>query len=207
MIKVNIQSSILIDDNSKIYFDPIKMDKTNDADYIFITHSHYDHFSKDDILNIKNDNTVIICPYDIYDECLNMGFKKENIYRVRTLEDYDLGILKFKTIYAYNINKPYHLKENNWVGYILYFNFKSYYVAGDTDLIKDNIAMLNDIDFAFVPIGGTYTMNALEASKFVNLFKPKEVIPIHYDMVVGNEADLNNFVSHVDSDIKVNILL
>ena len=68
MIKVNIQSSILIDDNSKIYFDPIKMDKTNDADYIFITHSHYDHFSKDDILNIKNDNTVIICPYDIYDE-------------------------------------------------------------------------------------------------------------------------------------------
>lgn len=207
MIKVNIQSSILIDDNSKIYFDPIKMDKTNDADYIFITHSHYDHFSKDDILNIKNDNTVIICPYDIYDECLNMGFKKENIYRVRPLEDYDLGILKFKTIYAYNINKPYHLKENNWVGYILYFNFKSYYVAGDTDLIKDNIAMLNDIDFAFVPIGGTYTMNALEASKFVNLFKPKEVIPIHYDMVVGNEADLNNFVSHVDSDIKVNILL
>lgn len=207
MIKVNIQSSILIDDNIKIYFDPIKMDKTNDADYIFITHSHYDHFSKDDILNIKNDNTVIICPYDIYDECLNMGFKKENIYRVRTLEDYDLGILKFKTIYAYNINKPYHLKENNWVGYILYFNFKSYYVAGDTDLIKDNIAMLNDIDFAFVPIGGTYTMNALEASKFVNLFKPKEVIPIHYDMVVGNEADLNNFVSHVDSDIKVNILL
>ena len=207
MIKVNIQSSILIDDNIKIYFDPIKMDKTNDADYIFITHSHYDHFSKDDILNIKNDNTVIICPYDIYDECLNMGFKKENIYRVRPLEDYDLGILKFKTIYAYNINKPYHLKENNWVGYILYFNFKSYYVAGDTDLIKDNIAMLNDIDFAFVPIGGTYTMNALEASKFVNLFKPKEVIPIHYDMVVGNEADLNNFVSHVDSDIKVNILL
>ena len=91
--------------------------------------------------------------------------------------------------------------------YILYFNFKSYYVAGDTDLIKDNIAMLNDIDFAFVPIGGTYTMNALEASKFVNLFKPKEVIPIHYGMVVGNEADLNNFVSHVDSDIKVNILL
>ena len=207
MIKVNIQSSILIDDNIKIYFDPIKMDKSNDADYIFITHSHYDHFSKDDILNIKNDNTVIICPYDIYDECLNMGFKKENIYRVKPLEDYDLGILKFKTIYAYNINKPYHLKENNWVGYILYFNFKSYYVAGDTDLIKDNIAMLNDIDFAFVPIGGTYTMNALEASKFVNLFKPKEVIPIHYGMVVGNEADLNNFVSHVDSDIKVNILL
>ena len=39
---------------------------------------------------------------------------------------------------------------------------------------------------AFIPIGGTYTMDALEASKFVNKLKPKVVVPIHYGMVLGD---------------------
>lgn len=207
MIKVNIQSSILIDDNIKIYFDPIKMDKTNDADYIFITHSHYDHFSKEDILNIKNDNTVIIGPYDIYNKCLEMGFSKDRVIKVKPCEEYDYGVIRFKTVYAYNLNKTFHLKESNWVGYVLEFEGKKYYIAGDTDVIVDNLSVLKNIDIAFIPIGGTYTMDALEAAGYVNNIKPKEVVPIHYGMVVGNEADLNNFVSHVDSDIKVNILL
>ena len=207
MIKINIQSSILIDESIKIYFDPIKMDKKFDADYIFITHSHYDHFSKEDVLKLKNDNTVIIGPYDIYDDCIKMGFKKENIYMVKPLEHYDLGVIKFNTVYAYNIDKPFHPKENNFVGYILEFEGKRYYIAGDTDLIEENLSSLNDIDYAFIPIGGTYTMDALEASKFVNIFKPKTVIPIHYGMVVGNKRDVDKFKENLDSEVALEVLL
>lgn len=207
MIKVNIQSSILIDESIKIYFDPIKMDKKFDADYIFITHSHYDHFSKEDVLKLKNDNTVIIGPYDIYDDCIKMGFKKENIYMVKPLEHYDLWVIKFNTVYAYNIDKPFHPKENNFVGYILEFEGKRYYIAGDTDLIEENLSSLNDIDYAFIPIGGTYTMDALEASKFVNIFKPKTVIPIHYGMVVGNKGDVDKFKENLDSEVAMEVLL
>ena len=207
MISVNIQSSILISGNVKIYFDPIKMDRKYDADYIFITHSHYDHFSKEDILNIKNDNTVIIGPYDIYDKCLEMGFSKDRVIKVKPCEEYDYGVIRFKTVYAYNLNKNFHLKESNWVGYVLEFEGKKYYIAGDTDVIMDNLSVLKNIDVAFIPIGGTYTMDALEASKFVNMFKPKTVIPIHYGMVVGSEKDLIDFINNVDSDIKVNDLL
>ena len=205
MIKVNIQSSILIDEGIKIYFDPLKMDKKYDADYIFITHSHYDHFSKEDILNLKNDNTVIICPYDIYDLCVDMGFSKENVIKVKPLEEYDFGVFKFKTVYAYNVNKPFHPKENNWVGYVLGLYGKHYYIAGDTDLLEENLPMLNDIDYAFVPIGGTYTMDVLDASQFVNLFKPKTVIPIHYGMVVGSEKDLNIFVQNISDNVIVEV--
>lgn len=207
MISVNIQSSILISGNVKIYFDPIKMDRKYDADYIFITHSHYDHFSKEDILNIKNDNTVIIGPYDIYDKCLEMGFSKDRVIKVKPCEEYDYGVIRFKTVYAYNLNKNFHLKESNWVGYVLEFEGKKYYIAGDTDVIMDNLSVLKNIDVAFIPIGGTYTMDALEASKFVNMFKPKTVIPIHYGMVVGDEKDLKQFILNVSSDIKVNDLL
>ena len=207
MIKVNIQSSILIDEGIKIYFDPIKMNKRYDADYIFITHSHYDHFSKEDILNIKNDNTVIIGPYDIYDKCLEMGFSKDRVIKVKPCEEYDYGVIRFKTVYAYNLNKNFHLKESNWVGYVLEFEGKKYYIAGDTDVIMDNLSVLKNIDVAFIPIGGTYTMDALEAADFVNKIKPKLVVPIHYGMVVGDEKDLKQFILNVSSDIKVNDLL
>lgn len=207
MISVNIQSSILISGNVKIYFDPIKMDRKYDADYIFITHSHYDHFSKEDILNIKNDNTVIIGPYDIYDKCLEMGFSKDRVIKVKPCEEYDYGVIRFKTVYAYNLNKTFHLKESNWVGYVLEFEGKKYYIAGDTDVIVDNLSVLKNIDIAFIPIGGTYTMDALEAAGYVNNIKPKEVVPIHYGMVVGDEKDLKQFILNVSSDIKVNDLL
>lgn len=207
MISVNIQSSILISGNIKIYFDPIKMDRKYDADYIFITHSHYDHFSKEDILNIKNDNTVIIGPYDIYDKCLEMGFSKDKVIKVKPCEEYDYGVIRFKTVYAYNLNKNFHLKESNWVGYVLEFEGKKYYIAGDTDVIMDNLSVLKNIDVAFIPIGGTYTMDALEAADFVNKIKPKSVVPIHYGMVAFDEKDLIDFINNVDSDIKVNDLL
>ena len=205
MIKVNIQSSILIDGSIKIYFDPIKMDRRNNADYIFITHSHYDHFSKEDILNLKNDKTVIIGPYDIYDKCIEMGFDKSDIILVKTSSNYGYGVVKFKVVPAYNIDKPFHPKENNWTGYVLEFEGKSYYVAGDTDDLDENLDI--KVDMAFIPIGGTYTMDALSASEFVNKLKPKVVVPIHYGMVVGDESDLNRFIENVNSDIEVRVLL
>ena len=205
MITVNIQSSILISGNVKVYFDPIKMDKKYDADYIFITHSHYDHFSKEDILNLKNDNTIIVGPYDIYNKCLEMGFSEDKVIRVKPYEEYDYGVIKFKTVPAYNISKPFHPKENGWVGYVVDFEGKTYYIAGDTDGIEENLNISADV--AFIPIGGTYTMDALEASDFVNKLKPKVVVPIHYGMVVGDETDLNKFIENVDSNIKVSVML
>ena len=56
-------------------------------------------------------------------------------------------------------------------------------------------------------LGGAYTMDALEAAGYVNNIKPKEVVPIHYGMVVGDEKDLDNFINNVDSNIKVDTLL
>ena len=53
-IRVLCHSSIKFEKEKTIYFDPFKVDKNyNDADIIFITHSHYDHFSEEDILKVK----------------------------------------------------------------------------------------------------------------------------------------------------------
>ena len=62
-IKVNAQSSVRIEADRVICFDPYMIKhKTNDADIIFITHPHHDHFSPDDIAKLSNENTIIVAP-------------------------------------------------------------------------------------------------------------------------------------------------
>ena len=49
-IEVLYHSCIKINKEKIIYIDPYHIDKNyNDADIIFITHDHYDHYSEDDI--------------------------------------------------------------------------------------------------------------------------------------------------------------
>ena len=53
-IDVLCHSSIKINKEKIIYIDPFKIDKDyEDADLIFITHDHYDHYSEDDIDKVK----------------------------------------------------------------------------------------------------------------------------------------------------------
>lgn len=60
-------------------------------------------------------------------------------------------------------------------------------------------------DIAMVPIGGTYTMDAKKAAKFVNIIKPRVAISIHYGSVVGTKKDEEIFRTNVDKSIKVEI--
>ena len=49
-IEVLCHSSIRISKNKVIYIDPYKIEENyNDADIIFLTHDHYDHYSEEDI--------------------------------------------------------------------------------------------------------------------------------------------------------------
>ena len=60
---------------------------------------------------------------------------------------------------------------------------------------------------AFVPVGGTYTMNFKEASSLVNKIKPKMAIPIHYGSIVGTKQDAINFLKLLNPEIKSKILM
>ena len=65
-ITVNTQSSIRLKLNKVVYFDPFKIEEDkHDADIIFITHNHYDHFDIDSINRIKKDSTIIVAPKSI----------------------------------------------------------------------------------------------------------------------------------------------
>ena len=202
MVEVLCHNSIKITENVIVYVDPFKINKEyHDADYVFFTHSHYDHFSPEDIEKVKKENTVFIVTEDLKENAEGL-YGKENILVVKPNEDYHVSDFDFKTTYAYNVNKAFHPKENKWVGYLIQINNKAYYVAGDTD----NIEEIQDIecDEAFIPIGGTYTMNYKEASELANAIKAKVVIPTHYGSIVGDKEDAIKFKELVEGkEVKI----
>lgn len=201
MLTVNCQSSIKITGEKIIYFDPLKVEESHDADLILITHSHWDHFSKEDILKIKKETTKIIGPKDSKEEILTLGFTESNIYIVEPDEEFSLHGILIKTVPAYNKTKTFHPKENKWLGYVVKIEDTIYYVMGDTDALEENKNITCDV--LCIPIGGTYTMNATEAAEFTNILNPKKVIPIHYGLVVGTEYDLDTFKQLLNKKIEV----
>ena len=199
-------SSIKFEKGQVIYFDPYKVNENyNDADVIFITHSHYDHFSEEDILKVKKEDTKIVIPEDLYDKSIELGFSKENILVVKPNEEYEINGIKFKTIPAYNVNKNFHPKANNWVGYIITLDNVVYYIAGDTDVTEENRKVKCDV--AFVPIGGTFTMTAKEAASLVNEINPKIAVPIHYGLIVGTKEDAEEFKDSLNDNVDCKILI
>ena len=200
-IEVLYHSSIRISKEKTIYIDPYKIEKNyNDADLVFITHNHYDHYSEEDIDKVIKSETVFVAPESLLDALLNKGIKNNYIITVEPNRRYTAKEIKFETVPAYNINKKFHPKENNWVGYIIEINRIRYYVAGDTDITDENKNIKCDV--AFLPVGGTYTMNYKEAASLANILKPKIAVPIHYGSVVGTMQDAQDFIELLDKDIK-----
>ena len=205
-IQVFCHSSILIKKEKTIYIDPFRIKKNyNDADIIMITHDHYDHYSEEDIEKVKKESTIIVIPMGLEEKVSKIGFKQENIVVVNPNNKYIVNQIKIETIPSYNLDKKFHPKENNWVGYIIETEGVRYYIPGDTDITEENRKVKCDV--AFVPVGGTYTMNSEEAAELVNEIRPKVVIPIHYGEIVGSPKDAIHFIERVNTEIKCEILI
>lgn len=194
---------------NKIYFiDPLELHgrAKEKADILFITHAHHDHFSPKDIEEILKSETVIVAPPDITSQ-IDKPNEKVN---VEPNKEYEVKGFKFWTFPAYNTHPDrlkFHPKANNWVGYFFNINEKKIYHAGDTDYIPemDSLKQRN-IDIAMLPIGGTYTMDAIEAAKAANAIAAKVTIPMHFRMQAGDKAEeyLEEFKKLVtNSEVKI----
>jgi L-ascorbate metabolism protein UlaG (beta-lactamase superfamily) len=155
------------------------------ADLILVTHNHKDHLRVDVIERLSKEGTIIIAP-PICIQDLHIPFNP-----IRPKQKFEHQLFHVLAVDAYNTPtgrsiRKFHQK-GDFVGYILTLGHNRLYFAGDTDVIEE----MNDwstIDIAFLPIGGTYVMDADEAVDAVGILKPKIVIPMHQA-----EADLNQF--------------
>ena len=205
-IEVLCHSCIKFNKGEVIYFDPFKIEKNyNDADVIFITHDHYDHYSEEDIDKVIKEETIIVAPEDLLTKLLKKGFERDNIVLVTPNQKYTVKGIEFQTIPAYNVNKQFHPKANEWVGYVLKIEGVTYYIAGDTDITEENKKVKCDV--AFVPVGGTFTMDYKEAAELINEIKPKIAVPTHYGSIVGEKSDGISFSKLVSPEIEVEVLM
>ncbi len=171
--------------DATIYIDPWKLKNPVPADIVCVTHSHFDHLSEEDINLIKKPTTIIVGPSDCR---ANFG----NAFKpIKPGENITLGKVKIEAVPAYNTDKDFHPKSNNWVGYVVEVDGFRIYHTGDTDLIPEMSSIKADI--ALVPVGGTYTMTVSQAVEAVKRIDPKVAVPMHCGDIVGTLEDRNKF--------------
>ncbi len=184
-----------------IYVDPYLIAETDKADYIFITHSHYDHLSADDIRKVATKNTRFYAPYNCIPKLMDLGYNK--VIGLEPGHKEDLEDFKFEAVPAYNIRKVnFHPRNNKWVGYIFEIDNQRVYHAGDTERIPEMKDL--ECDVAMLPLGQTYTMNTVEDAAASALdVKAKMAIPIHYGLYEGTNEDALKFKDLLKDKVKV----
>lgn len=130
------------------------------ADLVLITHEHYDH-NDINLITFKPGGYAIRSKDALID----------GVYHV-----FETKGIKIKAVPAYNS----HHNKNECVGYLIEVDGIKIYHPGDTDFIPEMLSLKNEnIDYALLPIDGTYTMTPEDATKAAIAINPKHMIPMH----------------------------
>jgi L-ascorbate metabolism protein UlaG (beta-lactamase superfamily) len=185
-------ASVMIESAIILYIDPWKVGNSlPKADIILVTHDHSDHYSEKDIISLSDSGTRVIAPMktSVITDIVSAG------------QSVMMKEITIQAVPAYNINKAFHPKDKAWVGYVIDIKGKRIYHPGDTDRIPE--MKIIDVDLAFLPVGGKYTMDSQEASDAAHDMKTRYVVPIHYGDIVGSEKDAKRFSSLCSRNVRI----
>ena len=195
------------DGKETLVIDPFKLKRDSKADYVLISHEHFDHCNAEDLKKVVKPNATTIAAIVACNEEARKASPKE-IKIVKPGDHIKLGGFDVRAVPAYNINKfaengkPFHPKQDGKVGYVI--TTKSgvtIYHTGDSDLIPEMEDLRPEI--ALIPVSGTYVMTVDEAIEAVDKIKPKIAIPMHYGAIVGSVQDADKFKKNAKAEVHV----
>jgi L-ascorbate metabolism protein UlaG (beta-lactamase superfamily) len=189
-----------------LVIDPFKLAHDAKADYVLLSHEHFDHCNSEDLKKVLKPSSIVVAP-----QSCNVELAKVSPKEIKTVKPGDkvrVGGFEVTAIPAYNTNKyrepgkHFHPKQDGKVGYVV--KTKSgvtIYHTGDSDVIPEmeNIAP----DIALIPVSGTYVMTVDEAVQAVTKIKPKVAIPMHYGGIVGTLVDAERFKSQAKCEVQI----
>jgi len=190
----------------RVYLDPYRLAPDQPAaDIIMVSHEHSDHLSPEDIATIRTGETVVFASPQA-------AAKLDHpVTPLAPGQSARHGRFSVRAVPAYNVNKfrrpgvPYHPRESQHVGFVFEIEGVRFYFAGDTDLIAE-MSEIGPVDYAFLPVSGTYVMTAEEAAEAVRRLGPRVVFPMHYGAVVGSVDDARRFARLVPPGVEVRLL-
>jgi L-ascorbate metabolism protein UlaG (beta-lactamase superfamily) len=190
-------------DDLTLVIDPFQVEAQVKADIILVTHAHYDHCSPEDIAKFTKPSTIIVTEPESAAKIKAQNLSDD----IRTMAPGDRLTVKeipIEAVPAYNTNKHFHPKEKNWLGFIITVDGDRIYHAGDTDLIPEMKEL--KVDIALLPVSGTYVMTSPEAVDAAKQIRPKVAVPMHFNAIVGTEADAEAFKEALTGVCEVAIL-
>ena len=175
----------------KLLFDPfitynelanniVDVDKV-EADYILVSHGHADHTA--DLVRVASrTGAQVICSWEIYEWLGKQGIA--NVHPMNTGGKWNFGPFSVKCVVAHHSSGlPDGSYGGNPMGFIVYTDEENFYYSGDTALTLDMqlIPRWAKLNFAILPIGDNFTMNAEDAAECARMIDCQQVIGVHYD--------------------------
>jgi len=167
-------------------------------DYIFLSHGHGDHLG-DAIDFAKRSGAVIIGPYELATWCGWQDVQTHPMH-IGGKFGFDFGWVKLvNAVHGSGLITKHEIHYmGNPCGFLWETEGIRFYFAGDTALTMD-MRLLRDysVDYAFLPIGGNFTMDVDDALKAAEMIRPRNVIPIHFNTFEVISASPEEFVKKI----------
>ena len=178
---------------------PIKAAEV-DADFILISHGHFDHIA--DAAAVANrTNATVVAIYEVAQWLAQNGEVRETIgMNIGGGVQLPFGHVKM-TPALHSSQLPDGSYGGEPAGFVLTLNGKRIYFACDTGLFSDmTLIGTRGIDLAVLPIGDLFTMGPDDSIEAIKLLRPKRVAPAHFNTWPPIEQDSDAWALRVKQE-------
>lgn len=202
----------LSEHEGRCFAPPLKPEQVTNADFVFITHEHMDHFDPFTLKGVAtaSPHARFVAPFCCREPLRKLGVAEGRIIQARTDEWATADGLRFQPIPSAHYAMERDRQGNaRYLGYLLQINGVTIYHAGDTIYYPGLLERLTaqPIDLAFLPINGRSwkreqmdiigNLTSQEAADLAAAIRADMVIPTHWDLFAANTENFARFADHL----------